>query len=179
MSSGYSKRLEPKSMKGAQWVAEQIFNARLFSKKLKSVGDALAIIMAGAERGLGAMTSLMGIHIIEGMPAFSAHLIVGFAKAHPSCRYFRLVDSSPTSCTYETHRDGSPEPERLTFTLEDAKAAGLVHTTKNGAPGMWQKWPGQMCRKQCKVELARSVYEDVVGGLYSPEELNADWQGDE
>jgi len=171
MAANYSKRLEPKSMKGAQWVANEIYESRMFPKKIKSPGDALAVIMAGSERGLGAMTSLMGIHIFDGVPLFSSHLIVGFAKAHHSCRYFRLVNSTATECTYETHREGSPEPERMTFTIDDAKTAGLVRKTRKGEPGMWQKWPGQMCRKQCKVELARSVYEDVVGGLYSPDEM--------
>jgi hypothetical protein len=63
---------------------------------------------------------------------------------------------------------GEPEATTITFTLEDARAAGLV-----SAGGMYTKYPRQMLRARCLAEICRAVYPDLCMGLYDPEELGA------
>ena len=80
-------------------------------------------------------------------------------------QYFRLVESTDTSCTYETHRKGNPEPTSHTYTIEDAKLAGLLRNDN------WLKIPKPMLRARCSSELGRIDYPDILAGLYTPDEL--------
>lgn len=131
--------------------------------------DVLAAVAAGAELGLTPMLSIRSIYIVDGMPTLKADLQVAVAKRHPSCVYFRCTESTDTSCTYETLRKGSPEPESLTFTMDDAKKAGLTH--KNN----WKNYPAAMLRARCSAGLGRMVYPDAgLAGVYDPDELGAD-----
>jgi hypothetical protein len=49
--------------------------------------------------------------------------------------------------------------------MEDAKKAGLLGNS------MWQKYPKQMLKKRAAAFLARDTYQELVAGLYSPEEM--------
>jgi hypothetical protein len=51
-----------------------------------------------------------------------------------------------------------PEPTRLTFSMDDAKRAGLA------GRGPWQKYPQAMLRARCAMALARAHYPDAVMG---------------
>lgn len=126
------------------------------------------LIERARELGIGPATALAGMHFIQGKPAMSTDLMVGVVKARADlCRYFCLVESSATSATYETHRVGDPKPQRMTFTLEEAQAAGLA------GKDMWKKWPRVMLRKRAAAFLCRDVYPDLFAGVYDPDELDS------
>ena len=114
------------------------------------------------------MASLMNFSIVEGRPSPSWQLVVGLTQRHPECEYFRLVESTDESATYETQRRGC-EPNRMTFTMAQAKKTGLVKPYSG-----WDKWPAAMLRKICAVHLSRAVFPDSpLAGFYIPEELAA------
>ena len=85
--------------------------------------------------------------------------------------YFQLVESTDRRCVFETRRKGSPKPQILGYTIEQAKQAGLLGPTRSGKPSAWDKMPKQMLRARAKSELARLEYPDLLAGLYTPEEL--------
>lgn len=118
----------------------------------------------GHKFGWNALEACQRFHVINGTLSMKADVMVGVAKAHPACLYFRIVESTDERCTYETHRQGSPEPERETFTIADAKRAGLMSNK------MWSKYPRQMLRARCSAGLARGVYSDILAGIYTPDE---------
>jgi hypothetical protein len=76
-----------------------------------------------------------------------------------------VVESTVERCTIETTRVGEQEPERETFTLDDAKRAGLDRRD------VWRAYPRDMLRHRAAAGLARRVYPDVVLGCYAPGEL--------
>jgi hypothetical protein len=112
-----------------------------------------------------------------------AHLIVARAKKHPDCEYFTMVESTDTSCTYETKNRTSAQPSRLTYTIEQAKQAGLcpeeIRTRSVAKPGEkdsrgnWEKRPAEMLRKTCAVQLVRVEFPDAAMGIYCEEELTS------
>jgi 5'-3' exonuclease len=157
--------LEPRDMKGAVWLAGKLYESRLFAG-YGQPEQVLAIILAGREMGLGAMTSLRGMNLVKGRVSMGAALMVGQCLASGFCEYFDLVESTETKATYATKRRGSKREVVMSFTLEQAKALGL------GGPN-WEKDSENMCRHRASSRLARVVYPDVVANCYTPEELEA------
>lgn len=158
--------IKPTTVEEARTLAVLLAESAMLQPSLRNrPADVFAIVLSGMELGLGPMQSLRSISIIQGRPSMNADLLAGLAKNNPKCKYFRLVESTEERATYETHREGSPEPERLTFTLADAKALGLAEKDN------WKKQPKAMLRARASAALARAVYQDSVLGLYSREEL--------
>lgn len=127
--------------------------------------DVFVTIAAGMELGLPPMASLRSIHVVKGKPILSADGMVAVARASGACEYFRAVDSTDQQATYETKRKGDPEPQRFTFTMQDAKRAGLTG-------GNWAKYPKQMLKARAKSILARDVFGDALVGVYTDDEAD-------
>jgi 5'-3' exonuclease len=164
----YSQALEPMSMAQAYKLAKGLFESRLYQR----YGNAEAIwsiIMRGREMGLGALTSLDAFHNFQGKPMMHAHLIIARAKQDPDCEYFYCVETTADRATWETKNKRNPKPTRLTYTLEQAKVAGLVRQGGN-----WAQRPDEMIRKTSAVQLARMEYPGSALGLNCPEELGVD-----
>lgn len=130
--------------------------------------EAAMIIMTGHELGLSPMQSLRGIYIVSGKPVLSADLMVAVVRRSGLCSSWRVVVSTPEQCTIITIRQGETEPSSRTWTLADAKRAGIT------GKGTWSAYPATMLRHRCASDLAREVYPDVLMGLYDPEELSAE-----
>jgi hypothetical protein len=160
--------LEPPTANDAMWMAGALAASRLYLK-FPNKESIFAVIIRGRELGLGALTALDNFHVIEGKPALSAQLIQARAEQHPDCEYFMPGECSETEATFETKRKSHPRPVTLTYTIDQAKRAGLI---RNGSG--WTKHPEDMLAKTAAVKLARRVYPSSVAGLYSPEELGAD-----
>jgi hypothetical protein len=113
------------------------------------------------------VASLRGFHLIKGKPCPSAALIIGLVKRHSSCEWFRFVseESSDDVAVWETKRRGEPMATKLAYSVNDARAAGLLGNDQ------WKRRQKTMLRWRGGVELARVVYSDVTTGLYSAEEM--------
>lgn len=165
----YEQGLEPTSLPQALQLANRLHESRLYGKKFQSIDAILAIIIRGRELGWGALASLDAFHSYEGRPMLQAHAIVSLAKKHEDCEYFTCIETTAERCTYETKHRRNPNPTRLTYTLAQAKNAGLLR-----GGGNWEKRPDEMIRKTCAVQLTRIEYPEAAMGLYSIEELGTE-----
>lgn len=155
--------LEP--FEKAEQIAARLSKSSLLPSAVRGKPADLAVIMiTGHELGLSPMQALRGLHVVEGRPILSADLIVGLVKKHPACKYFRLVESTDEKATYETQREGEPEPTRITWTIQQAAKAGLTGRQN------WKAHPAAMLRARASAALARAVYPDVAMGIYDPDE---------
>ena len=160
----WDKSLEPRDPRQAWGVAKMLFESRLFGA-FPNPEAILAIVMTGRSFGMDSTSSLRGFHMIKGKVSPSSQLLIGLVKRHPSCEWFRLVESTSDIATWETKRRDEPEPTRMSYTVEDAKLAGLLDLDQ------WRKRKKTMLRWRSGVELARAVYPDVTSGLYTIEEM--------
>lgn len=155
--------LEP--FEKAEQIAARLSKSSLLPSAVRGKPADLAVIMiTGHELGLSPMQALRGLHVVEGRPILSADLIVGLVKKHPACKYFRLVESTDERAIYETHREGEPEPTRITWTIQQASKAGLTGRQN------WKAHPAAMLRARASAALARAVYPDVAMGIYDQDE---------
>lgn len=162
------RAFEPSNAEEVLTIAHTLKAGGLIPAGLATPQAVFTVIMTGRELGLSTMQSLRSIHVINGKPTLSADLMVALVKRRKDvCHYFKLVESTADHATYETERDGEPGPTRLTWTMQQARTAGL-------GGGNWKKFPDAMLRARCGSALARAVYPDVVGGLYDPDELGMD-----
>lgn len=193
-------RFSPETIEDVQRVARIFYDGGLMPKHFyddkrvapedrrpAGIAGLATMIMYGAELGLSPMQAMRMMHVIEGRPVLSAEGCVALIKRSPKCVYFRVVEESDEHCVCETVRrgdDGKPEPaHRLKVHVwwgeinELPKAEkGLLYVlpsrNRDGslAPA-WQRTPGRMVKARCTSWLGHDVYEDVLAGLYSAEEV--------
>jgi hypothetical protein len=135
----------------------------------KKPEDVLAVVLTGQELGLAPMTALRAIHIIEGKPSMSADLMVALVKKSPACEYLTLAESTGKVATYKTKRKGEPGETVMSFTIEQARAAGALSKAN------WQKYPDAMLRARAAAAICRAVYPDVCLGIYDADSDELDF----
>ena len=158
-----TKTLEPQSIDEAQQLARAAVASKLYA--VSSPEAALMILLTGRDLGLTASQSFRAIYVVSGKPVVSSDAMVAAIRRSGLCASWRVVESTVERCTIETTRVGESEPERETFTLDDAKRAGLDRRD------VWRAYPRDMLRHRAAAGLARRVYPDVVLGCYAPGEL--------
>lgn len=131
--------------------------------------EVTAAIMFGAEVGLGPLQSLAKIAVIKGRPTLAAEAqrALILAAGHE----FWVEEATTTRVTVGGRRRDSDRSQLFTWTLDDAKRAGLAGQQN------WRTYPRQMLLARATAELARAVFPDVIGGLMATEE--AENLGDE
>jgi molybdopterin-guanine dinucleotide biosynthesis protein B len=93
----------------------------------KNPVQALMLTMSGRDLGLSYTQALRAFHVVSGRPTMSADGMVAVCLGRKDvCAYFSTIESTPDHAIVETHRVGAPSPQRLTYSMVDAKAAGLT-----------------------------------------------------
>lgn len=157
----------PRTLGEIQTLADQLAKSNLLPEALRGkAADVLASIMTGQEIGLPPMAAIRGVHIVQGKPILAADTMVGIVLGSGLCEYFSQIEATNQLVTFETKRRGSPVPQRCSWSIDDAKRAGL-YPTKD----VWRAYPRAMLSARCRAELARSVYPDILAGIYDPDEL--------
>lgn len=146
-------------------VAEQISRTEMVPQSFRGKPDSiLAAILYGAELGIGPMQSLSSINMIQGRPSLSAETMR--ALVLQSGNQIR-VEATNESATAKCHRKEWDGWESVTFTLEDAKRAGLRGDN-------WAKYPRAMLSARVTSEACRLYFADIIAGLsYCPEEIES------
>lgn len=164
--SEWEKQLEPRDMRQAVYVANQAFGSQLFG----AYGSAQAVlmtIMAGRDFGMSAMASLRAFHVVKGKPVLAADAIRALVMRSGKVKFFRCAERTAEKCTFVAQRHEDDAPTSLTYTIEEARAAGLVVNGSN-----WTKGPADMLVARASSKLARIVCPEVTFGLYAPEEMD-------
>lgn len=157
---------EPKTATEAWQLSKYYHPSGLLPKDLKVISDVFVVISAGRDFGWSPMQSFRGIYVVKGKPSLSADAMVGLAKSRPDiCEYFTLIESTPTLATFETKRKSDKNPVRMTFSIQEARDAGLFEKDST-----WSKYPARMLRNRCKSALCKEVYEELFFGTYEESE---------
>ena len=124
-------------------------------------------IQMGSELGLPPMQSLQNVAVINGRPAVWGDAVVGLCRQSAACKDIVEImsgegDKMVATCT--AIRVGA-EPVVRTFSVEDAKKAGLW-----GKSGPWQQYPRRMLQMRARGFAVRDAFPDVLRGLITSEE---------
>lgn len=188
------------SLAEAQELARILAMASIMPRDLRGKpADVLAVLLYGRELGLTAWQSITGINIIEGRATMSAELRIAKTRerghrvsiACRTCAHFaehpahdpapgggrhRFVsDHDATRCTVRAVRGDTGETAVVTFTVQDAAAAGLLKILPNGTvqarsttgkPLPWEHWTADMLYHRASDRAARQIAPEVGYGLY-------------
>jgi hypothetical protein len=124
----------------------------------------LYLVMAGIDAGFRPMQALELYDMIQGKPALSAEgkRVAMLRDGHE----FETVEESATSCTVRGRRRGSQTWHTASYTLDEAKKAGLIKPGSN-----WDKHPSDMLFARATARLCRRYFPDVAAGVATIEDL--------
>lgn len=156
---------------GSEWsgmmqVAEALVSSGFLPQSIKTSAQAVAIILAGRELGIGPWQAVQTINVIQGKPTVSPQLMLALINQSGQLEDI-AIDGDGKGCIVMMKRKGR-QPHTETFTFEDATKLGL--SSKDN----YRKQPAIMLRWRAVAACARVVFPDVILGLYTPDEMGAD-----
>lgn len=169
VSGGRPMAIVPQSMEEAYRLAKAICMAGMAPRGLDTPEKAMVAIMHGLEVGLTPMAALQRIAVVNGRPTIWGDGAIGLVRGSGLCEFVREVvegagDARTATCTAK--RKGDPEAIVRTFSVADAKKAGLW-----GKGGPWQQFPDRMLSMRARAFALRDGFADVLGGMYLREEI--------
>lgn len=148
-----------------QSISKELAQSRLHAHR--NPADVLFVISVGEHLGLNAATALMNIYNVNGMPTMKADLKLALAKRHPEYAGCE-IDANAERCIVKMKRrneNGTEEAITSTFTIEDAKRAGLFPKKDN-----WRMYPQRMLKARAISYAVNDLFPDIVFGMMSSEE---------
>lgn len=148
-----------------QSISKELAQSRLHAHR--NPADVLFVISVGEYLGLNAATALMNIYNVNGMPTMKADLKLALAKRHPEYAGCE-IDANTERCIVKMKRkaeNGTEEAITSTFTIDDAKRAGLFPKKDN-----WRMYPQRMLKARAISYAVNDLFPDIVFGMLSSEE---------
>lgn len=130
--------------------------------------DMFAAALHGKELGIGPMTAINELYLVNGTMSMSAKLMAALIYRAGHVIKLKITAKSTVGTAYRWH----PQSQELVevgdyeFTEADAKKAGL------DKKDTYREYPKLMQSARCMSGLARLFYADVIHGFgYVPEEV--------
>lgn len=142
-------------------IAKLLYDSKMF-KNVTQAEQAFAKILLGRDLGITPIQALTGIDLVRGNLQMRAVLLASFVRQHPDYDY-KVLEHTEEKCSIEFRRffDGSWEAMGVsTFTVEDAKKAGLVRPDS-----AWTTVPRNMVFARAMSNGAKWWCPDVLGGV--------------
>jgi hypothetical protein len=161
--------LEPttfeEAMRFAGMLAKSTMVPRDFQNKPENV---LVAVQWGREIGLGPLQALQNIAVINGRPSVWGDAMLALVRGSGMCASFAETiegDGDHRAATCRARRKDGPDETVSTFSVADAKRAGLW-----GKSGPWQQYPDRMLKLRARGFALRDAFPDVLRGVISVEE---------
>lgn len=133
----------------------------------ENLNKALGLIMFGKSLGLTEPMSVNNLANINGRMAMDVMTMATLVyKSGLMVDKRETFDEETMTATCYVKRKGMESGETRTFSLADAKAAGLTSSA------VWNNYTKDMLAKRALSRALRSVFPDVVNGLISDEEAS-------
>lgn len=160
----------PQSFDEVWRLASAVVKAGMAPKGMDTPEKATIAICRGLELGLTPLMALDKIAVVNGRACLWGDGVIGLVRASGLCEYVKewidgKGDNRVAYC--ETKRARETEPVKRSFSVVDAKKAGLW-----GKSGPWSQFEERMLAMRARAFCLRDTYADCLGGLYIKEELD-------
>jgi hypothetical protein len=132
-------------------------------------GNVVVAVQMGVEIGLKPMQSLQNISVINGRPSVWGDALLAIVKSSKACEFIiEEISEDGKVATCEVKRVGESKSQKRTFSMEDARIAGLLGKDN------WKKYPKRMLQFRARAWALRDVFPDILQGMQVAEEME-DW----
>ena len=141
------------------------------TKHYTKMGEAgiFAVVMKARSLGLNPMEALNGgMYCIQGKVELSSTLMAKMIRQRGHS-ITKARESDDTKCILHGKRADNGDTWSCSFSLEDAKRAGLLSNPT------WTKYPAAMCYNRALSLLARQLFPDIIGNSYVEGETTEDF----
>ncbi len=147
-------------------VAKMVAASGLFG--VRDPNQAGTLIWLALSENIPPARAFLEYYVVDGKPALKADaMLARFQRAGGTVEWHERSNER-ASATFRHPQGGEIT---VTWTLEDAKRAGLLRPTRSGKPSNWERYPRQMLKARVISEGVRTIYPAVVTGMYTPEEV--------
>lgn len=156
----------------AELYALSSFNS---SKNPKSKADYMLIMLKGLELSIKPMSAVDLISIINGKPVLDAKGMLALVKDSGLLEAIK-IDSTDEYCRVTMTRKGEA-PHTEEFSLADARKFKTMEYGKTislSEKANWVSQPRTMLKWRAVTAGCRAVFPDIIGGLYTHEEMDTD-----
>lgn len=164
-----TKHVQPTSWAEAKQLAKDISRSDLVPKQYRGFPDQILCAMQyGAEIGLSPFQALQSINIINGNATLSGDAMLALVSTRPECEGVAETfdgEGNDRKAICEVKRRGWKKPVVCTFSVADAKTAGLW-----GKMGPWKNYPDRMLQMRARGFALRNSFQDALKGFISSEE---------
>lgn len=126
--------------------------------------DVGVILMYGAELGMSPVQALQGIYVVDGRPSLAAQTWLALARR--AGHSIRVIEHTTEVCTVHIVRGDGGDEHTSTYTLDEAKVAGLTGK-KN-----WQQNPKAMLLARAVSAGCRFACPEIALGFYAEGEID-------
>jgi len=145
--------------------AKCVLDSGMAPKGYNNPQAVLVAIQHGAEIGLRPIQALHSIAVINGRATVWGDALPGLLWGSGLLEDMQeTCDGKTATCVLK--RKGAATPITRTFSIEDAKQAGLL-----GKQGPWTQYPRRMLQMRARSWAARDGFADVLRGLQVREEV--------
>jgi len=138
-----------------------------FLPKGCTTAEAFARVVAGGQMGLKPIQALNGIAMINGHPTLHSDTIPCVVMASGlvcGMKYKFEGEGDDMSCTFSIRRKGIDEWQEWTYSVADAKQAGVMNNP------VWKTHTKKMLFNRARTWCMRNTFPDVIGNIYSDDE---------
>ncbi|MCP3940259.1 MAG: hypothetical protein GY710_02085 [Desulfobacteraceae bacterium] len=162
-----SNSLSPQNFGELQQFAQIVSNSSFIPKDFRGrLEDVMIAVQMGAEVGLKPIQALHSIAVINGRPSIWGDAMIALVRSSGLCEYIQeRYDEETQTAVCTGKRRGEPKEQSQSFSMEDARKAGLANKT-----GPWKSYPKRMLQMKARGFLLRDLFADVLQGLITREE---------
>lgn len=156
-------------IKAIEDLSAKLDGCAILPNAYKRQQERLYALLRGRELGLPPIYALDNIQVINGRATLSADCKLAICKKSPEYAGSELTYSdNDIKATFKLSRkmaNGTVDTVIETFTLDDAKRAGLMQKDN------WMKHPKRMLRARVIGFACNDLFGDLLAGTYTPDEV--------
>lgn len=153
-------------------MSERLSKSGLIPSNLRGKpDDLLVIIMMARELNIPPMQAMSGISVIQGKPTAGPQLMLALIRSRIPKSFVKIeegIENGELGCRCTMGRDYDRPNEHYSSLWTIRRAAKMQLTEKDN----WKKQPATMLKWRAVGDAARSIFPDVIMGLYIPEEID-------
>ncbi|MBW3096853.1 hypothetical protein [Pseudohoeflea coraliihabitans] len=184
---GTVSAIVPQDINQAFRLADAIHQGGMSPYGMETPQKIMIAMLAGMEVGLPPMAAVQSVAVINNRPCMWGDALIGVVRSSNVCEYVRewIDGEGDEMIAYcETKRKSETEPVKRSFSVDDAKRAGLWQTearvqkrargggtyeAANDSP--WYKYPKRMLGMRARAWCLRDTYADILKGMQVREEV--------